>query len=137
MTLEHVAIWTNQLEALKTFYQTYFGGVPNEKYTNETTGFQSYFLTFKSGARLELMYRPDLPVNLNDTIDQQHLGLIHLAFGVDTMADVDKKAAELKAAGFPILRGPRKTGDGYYEFETLDPDNNRLEVTSSYVTMAQ
>lgn len=136
MTLEHVAIWTNQLEELKTFYQTYFGGVPNDKYTNETTGLQSYFLTFKSGARLELMYRPGLPVNQNDTINQQHLGLIHLAFGVDTMAEVDEKAAELKAAGYPVLRGPRKTGDGYYEFETLDPDNNRLEVMTKYITTA-
>ncbi len=132
MTLEHIAIWTNQLEALKTYYQTYFGGVPNDKYINEVTQFQSYFLTFKSGARLELMFKPDLPSNLNDTIEQQHLGIIHLAFGVDTMEEVDQKAAELKAAGYPVLRGPRKTGDGYYEFETLDPDNNRLEVTTTY-----
>jgi lactoylglutathione lyase len=133
MTLEHVAIWTNQLEELKTFYQTYFDGVPNTKYTNEANQFHSYFLTFKSGARLELMTRPNLPDNRNDTIDQQHLGLIHLAFGVDTMAEVDQKAEALRAAGYPILRGPRKTGDGYYEFETLDPDNNRLEVTTTYV----
>ena len=34
-----------------------------------------------------------------------------------------------------ILRGPRKTGDGYYEFETLDPDNNRLEVQTNYVDL--
>lgn len=137
MILEHIAIWTHQLEVLMTFYQTYFGGIPNEKYTNEATGFQSYFLTFKSGARLELMYKPDVPANQNDTVDRQHMGLIHLAFSVDTMAEVDEKAAELKAAGYSILRGPRKTGDGYYEFETLDPDNNRLEVTTTYVTQAQ
>ena len=31
-----------------------------------------------------------------------------------------------------ILSRPRKTGDGYYEFETLDPDNNRIEVTCYY-----
>jgi lactoylglutathione lyase len=133
MTLEHVAIWTNQLEEMKTFYQTYFGGEANTKYTNEANQFHSYFLTFKSGARLELMTKPNLPINLNDTIGQQHLGIIHLAFGVDTMEEVDQKATELKAAGFSILRGPRKTGDGYYEFETLDPDNNRLEVTTTYI----
>jgi len=132
MTLEHIAIWTNQLEALKTYYHTYFGGVANDKYINEATQFQSYFLTFKSGARLELMFKPNLPSNQNDTIGQQHLGIIHLAFSVDTMEEVDQKAVELKAAGFPILRGPRKTGDGYYEFETLDPDNNRLEVTTLF-----
>ena len=133
MTLEHVAIWTNQLEEMKAFYQTYFNGIANTKYTNKTNQFQSYFLTFKSGARLELMTKPNLPQNSNDTIGQQHLGIIHLAFGVDTMEAVDKKAAELKAAGFTILRGPRKTGDGYYEFETADPDNNRLEITTKWV----
>ncbi|ANE50652.1 VOC family protein [Flavisolibacter tropicus] len=133
MTLEHVAIWTNQLEELKTYYQTYFNGVPNDKYTNATSQFQSYFLTFKSGARLELMSKPDVPVNRNDTIHQQYLGIIHLAFGVNTMEEVDLKAKELAAAGYPILRGPRRTGDGYYEFETLDPDNNRLEVTTKYI----
>ncbi len=132
MTLEHVAIWTDDLEKLKDFYVNHFGGVANLKYTNETKQFQSYFLAFKSGARLELMSMPAIPGNNNDTVTKQHLGIIHLAFGVNTMEEVDQKAVELKAAGFPILSGPRKTGDGYYEFETLDPDNNRLEVTCVY-----
>jgi lactoylglutathione lyase len=52
------------------------------------------------------------------------------------MAVVDAKANELRAAGFPILNGPRKTGDGYYEFETVDPDQNRLEVTTLYTAAA-
>ena len=32
----------------------------------------------------------------------------------------------------PFLAAPGKTGDGYYEFETPDPDNNRIEVTAIY-----
>lgn len=132
MTLEHVAIWTNQLEALKEYYIKYFKATPNEKYTNSTKGFHSYFLSFASGARLELMTMPAIPGNQNDTIQKQHLGIIHLAFGVDTIQEVEEKARELQADGFPILSGPRKTGDGYYEFETLDPDNNRIEVTALY-----
>jgi lactoylglutathione lyase len=134
MTLEHVAIWTDRIEELKDFYTHFFDGVPNEKYTNSQKQFHSYFLTFRSGARLELMTMNGIPPNKNDTIKLQHRGIIHLAFGVDTIEDVDAKARQLKDAGFPILSGPRKTGDGYYEFETLDPDNNRLEVTSVYPT---
>lgn len=129
MKIEHVAIWTKNLEQLKEYYIRFFGGKPNKKYHNLTKDFQSYFLTFQSGARLEIMQMPAIPPNSNDTVNTQHLGIIHLAFGVDTMTEVDEKARELKAAGYPILSGPRKTGDGYYEFETLDPDNNRLEVT--------
>lgn len=132
MTLEHVAIWTDKLEVLKDFYIKYFDGVANSKYTNESKQFHSYFITFQSGARLEIMSMPGIPDNLNDRIDKQHKGIIHLAFGVDSITEVDQKAIELKKAGFSILSGPRKTGDGYYEFETLDPDNNRLEVTCSY-----
>jgi lactoylglutathione lyase len=130
MTLEHVAVWTTNLETLKGFYVKFFGGKTNEKYRNEKNGFESYFLTFESGARLEIMQMPNIPSNQNDTVQSQHLGLIHMAFGVETVAEVDAKAAELRLAGFTILSGPRKTGDGYYEFETLDPDNNRLEVTT-------
>ncbi|MCU0397252.1 MAG: VOC family protein [Cyclobacteriaceae bacterium] len=133
ISLEHVAIWTNQLEVLKEFYVRYFSGVPNVKYINPQKGFESYFITFQSGARLELMHRSDIPPNLNDTKDKQHLGIIHLAFGVDSIKEVDEKAEELRSAGFRILSGPRKTGDGYYEFETLDPDGNRLEVTTRWV----
>lgn len=130
MTLEHVAIWTDNLENLKDYYTKYFDGVCNDKYTNEANKFQSYFLTFKSGARLEIMTMPNIPANTNDTIISQHKGIIHLAFGVTSLQEVDDKAKELKANGFLILSGPRMTGDGYYEFETLDPDNNRLEITA-------
>jgi lactoylglutathione lyase len=130
MTLEHVAIWTNRLEQLKDYYVKYFGGIPNDKYINKNNQFESYFLTFESGARLEIMTRPNIPDNTNDRVTAQHKGIIHLAFGADTKKEVEEKAKQLEAAGFKILSGPRKTGDGYYEFETLDPDDNRLEVTT-------
>jgi hypothetical protein len=32
-----------------------------------------------------------------------------------------------------ILTRLRMTGDGYFEFETLNPDNSRLEVTSESI----
>lgn len=132
MTLEHVAIWTDQLETLKTYYSKYFGGTAGEKYVNANNQFQSYFLTFESGARLELMSMPNIPDNLNDRVKAQHKGIIHLAFGATDKHEVDQKAMLLRNDDFPILSGPRKTGDGYYEFETLDPDNNRIEVTTLF-----
>lgn len=129
MTLEHVAIWTDNLESLKDYYCLHFQGESNSLYHNQKTGFKSYFISFSGGARLEIMQMDAIPANLNDRKSKQHLGLIHLAFGADSKEAVDAKANELKAAGFEILRGPRTTGDGYYEFETLDPDGNRIEVT--------
>jgi lactoylglutathione lyase len=133
MTIDHVAIWTNQLEILKGYYVKYFNGSANKKYTNKETGFESYFISFDSGSRLEIMQKQGIPENLNDRVTKQHLGLIHLSFGVENMELVNRKSEEMAKAGFRILRGPRKTGDGYYEFETLDPDNNRIEVAALFV----
>lgn len=128
MTIEHIAIWTKNLEKLKDFYVTYFGGTPNEKYTNPNKAFESYFLTFDKGARLELMQMPAVPANLNDA-EKQYTGIIHLAFSLGSREKVDDLTQTLAASGYRIIRGPRETGDGYYESEILDPEGNRLEIT--------
>ena len=128
MKLEHIAIWTDNIELLRNYYVSFFDGQSNEMYINPKTQFQSYFISFESGARLEIMSMPNIPDNTNDTINAQHKGIIHIAFSVDTKQEVDAKAALLQANGYEILNGPRVTGDGYYEFVTLDPDKNRLEV---------
>ncbi len=133
MKIDHVAIWTTDLEKMKEYYTRFFGGTPNNKYRNNDSGFESYFITFASDSAIELMSRHDIPDNMNDVAGKQHKGIIHLAFGVDTMKQVEEKAIELQNAGYKILRGPRKTGDGYWEFETLDPENNRLEVMTKHV----
>lgn len=130
MNLEHAAIWTDNLEVLKEFYVKYLDGRSNKKYINERKQYESYFISFQSGARLELMTRPNLPDNKNDTVSLQHKGIIHLAFETATKEEVDEKARLFASNGFEILDGPRITGDGYYEFVTLDPDKNRIEITT-------
>jgi lactoylglutathione lyase len=133
MIIDHIAIWTNQLEILKDYYVKYFNGASNVKYLNKERHFESYFVKFDSGTGLELMQMPGIPRNLSDTVEKQYLGYTHLAFGMKDMNMVNEKYSELKNAGFKMLRGPRKTGDGYYEFETVDPDNNRIEVSAIYL----
>lgn len=34
--LEHIAIWTSDLEEMKTFYCSYFNGQAGEKFCNDT-----------------------------------------------------------------------------------------------------
>lgn len=55
MKIEHIAIWVNDLELMRSFYTKYFNGKSNSLYHNELKQFESYFITFESGARLEIM----------------------------------------------------------------------------------
>lgn len=131
MVLEHVAIWTTQLEELRDFYIHYFGATPNEKYISDKEfkgRFESYFLSFDTGARLELMRLPIIPEG-NSANGFESTGLTHIAFSVDSPADLDNLYARLEADGVPIVGKPRMTGDGYYETCVLDPDGNRVEIT--------
>ena len=130
MQIEHLAIWTKRPEVLRDYYTRYFGGKCGPVYQNPKKQFRSYFVDFGPGSRLEIMSAPGIPENLNDTVEAQYMGIIHLAFGASSEAEVDARARELSENGFRILEGPRRTGDGYYEFVTLDPDLNRIEVTT-------
>ena len=132
MTLEHIGIWTNNPEELKGFYVDYFNGISNTKYVNKEKHFESYFISFGSGARIEIMRKPGIRDNTGNPGPMQHIGLAHIAFSLDTREEVDNKALQLQKKGIKILEGPRVTGDGYYEFVTLDPDGNRIEVTTKY-----
>lgn len=131
MKLEHVAIWTHQLEKLKDFYVEYFGAIPNDKYVSEKDfkgRFESYFLSFDTGTRLELMKLPSIPQG--DNVDGfESTGLTHIAFSVNNPNELDQLYTRLKEDGNPIVGSPRVTGDGYYEACVLDPEGNRVEIT--------
>jgi lactoylglutathione lyase len=128
MRIEHVAIWTHHLERLKQFYETYFQAKAGEKYVNEARQFESYFLTFDTGARLELMQMPTIPPTKNDVMSQ-FTGLVHLAISVGSKQRVDWLTQQLQDDGYHVIGLPRHTGDGYYESVVLDPDGNRIEIT--------
>ena len=128
MKIEHIAIWTKDLERLKDFYVTYFNAQANEKYINPTKGFESYFLRFSIGARLELMFLPNVTIS-NKGTSENLVGLTHLAFSAGSKDRVDRLTQKLQAADYPIVSAPRTTGDGYYESVILDPDGNQIEIT--------
>ncbi|HXW74638.1 MAG TPA: VOC family protein [Steroidobacteraceae bacterium] len=129
MRIEHVAMWTEDLERLATFYSAYFGAVVGKKYENRAKGFESRFLSFDSGTRLEIMRTTALSAVKHDS-SAHRMGLTHLAFAIGSERGVDELTSRLRRDGHPILDGPRRTGDGYYESIVLDPDGNRVEVTA-------
>ncbi len=128
MRIEHVALWTRDLENLKNFYQEFFSGKAGSKYVNPKTHFESYFIEFESGARLEIMKRPDV-LSVREDIRREHVGYTHIAFSVGSKEKVDTITEKLRDNGFSVVSEPRLTGDGYYESCVLDPDRNRVEIT--------
>jgi lactoylglutathione lyase len=126
MVIAHVAVWTSRLEALAEFYGRFFGAEVGPLYRSASRPFESRFLSFASGARLELMRLADL---LPASGGAPRTGLAHLAFATGSRAEVDRLTAEIGAAGHAVESRPRTTGDGYYESLVLDPDGNRVEIT--------
>ncbi len=127
MKIEHLAIWVNDLEGMKGFYETYFGAIAGNKYHNPSKKFTSYFLGFNDGPRLELMHRPDIAQKINGL--DEHMGFIHFAISVGSQKKVDELTDSLRGSGFTVIGEPRTTGDGYYESVVLDPEQNRIEIT--------
>ena len=79
MNINHVAIWADNLELLRSFYTEYFGGCCGSRYHNPTKGFTSYIVAFDGGARLELMHKDGLSRPL-----EPHLGFAHISFQSET-----------------------------------------------------
>lgn len=128
MSIEHIAIWTIDLEKMKSFYCRFFGATANQKYVNPETNFESYFLSFAKGARLEIMYSPAV-VDIPKDILLKTKGLIHFAISVGSIEKVNQLTETLANEGFTVIGKPRTTGDGYYESVVLDPENNSIEIT--------
>ena len=126
MKIDHIALYVNDLEGAKAFFETYFQAVANDGYHNQETDFRSYFLSFSDGSRLEIMTKPDL-TDSGNLLDR--FGYAHIAFSVGSREVVNELTEQLKAGGYPALSGPRVTGDGYYESCVLGFEGNILEIT--------
>ena len=126
MRINHVALYVNDQEAARGFFEKYFHAASSDIYINHVSGFRSYFLSFGNGCRLELMTRPgmaDSPKELCRT------GYAHLSISVGSEEAVDALSREFARDGYTILDAPRVTGDGYYECSILGFEDNIIELT--------
>jgi len=127
MKIEHIAIWTNDIEKMKRFYLKFFKLKANEKYYNPKKEFSSYFLSFDTGARIELMHKPEIEKSFAEL--RTVLGLTHFAISLGSKIQVDQLTNQIGKEGYKIIGKPRTTGDGYYESVIEDPEGNLIELT--------
>jgi len=127
MKIEHLAIWTDDIELLRQFYMRYFNVSCGEKYVNPKKNFTSYFLSFgNEKTRIELMH---IPYMENPARRENLKGLAHFAISVGGKEAVDTLTEILRRDGYTIASEPRTTGDGFYESAVLDPEENYIEIT--------
>jgi lactoylglutathione lyase len=101
MRIEHIALWTDDLERCKQFYTRYFGAVAGSGYVNPSKGFESCFLSFQEGTRIEVMKTTMLrPVAIEP--GAQRAGLTHFAVPLGSEALVDELTRRLRGDGYPV-----------------------------------
>lgn len=128
--IEHVALWTEEVERLVQFYSKYFNATAGARYVNPAKGFESRFVNFEGGgARLEVMQSTRVEA-VKHAPGAQRMGRTHLAVSVGSDSGVDELTDRLRRDGYEAIDGPRRTGDGYYESVTRDPDGNRIEIAA-------
>ena len=93
---------------------------------NPRTGLRTYILSFTEGnTRLELMERTNV-ANADPSVAA--IGYIHISIAVGSKHGVDLLTRRLVDDGYPVVSGPRTTGDGYYESCILGPEGIQIEI---------
>jgi lactoylglutathione lyase len=126
MTLEHVALWTPNLERARQFYGDYFGAVATAWYHDPGRQVSAYLLSFASGARLELLQ----PAKLLAAGRGPVVGYAYLTFASGSAATVQAVTERLRRAGYPIICEPEPSAEGSYQSIIADPDGNSIKITS-------
>jgi lactoylglutathione lyase len=117
--VSHVALWVDDLERARGFYEQWFGARAGQRYSSARRPLETYFLSLGEGAQIELMKSPT-----------EAPRPAHLAISVGSQEAVDRLHQEMQAAGVVILGAPRYTGDGMYEMVVADSAGNPVEITA-------
>ena len=130
--LGHVDLVCSDLERSLAFYAAVFGplGLAAPHLVEGERGEQIHYLRFPLPGSGSLGLRQ----GTQDPFDLYAPGLHHVAFAVDSGADVDEAHRAAAAAGAEVLHPPQlwpRYRSDYYATFFLDPDGFRLEVATA------
>ena len=98
-------MYVNDLDTAKEFFVSLLGGVFNQGYHNEKTGFRSYFISFEDGARIEIMSKPEMEV---DPKTPNRTGYALIAFSVGSREKVDELTEKIRLSGYKVISGSKE-----------------------------
>jgi catechol 2,3-dioxygenase-like lactoylglutathione lyase family enzyme len=133
--LGHLDLVVRDLERSLAFYAAVFGPLglqPPVTFPGER-GELIHYLRFPAPGSGSLGLRQASGPEAEQAFDLYAPGLHHVAFAVETNADVEAAHALGVTAGAEILHAPRlwpEYGSDYYATFFLDPDGFRIEVAS-------
>ena len=125
MTIDHIAVYTLNIERLSDFYENYFYAIRTNDYEDKKTGIIKRNLKFDGGVKLVLITFPDLET---DTAKRPHAGYGHLCISAGSRKGVDSVTARVFKAGYHVIGIPGINNDGLYESCIQDPDGNHVEI---------
>ena len=108
MKIHHTALWVRDLEGMKDFYARWFDGKPGGRYVNRVSSFESYFVEFPEGGKIELMRSPS-----RNTAAQgcNNLGFAHIALSTGSREAVDSLARDMVKQGIRLVNVTSVSGD--------------------------
>lgn len=127
-TLHHIELYVSDLERSKAFWGWLLGELG---YTVSQQWAQG--ISYQLGPTYIVLVQTEAEY-LNIPYHRKGTGLNHLAFHVDTRAEVDQFYQSLKARGVTILyedKHPLAGGPNYYAVFFEDPDRMKVELVSA------
>ncbi|MET0758000.1 MAG: VOC family protein [Mycobacterium sp.] len=139
INLLHAGLCVSNLENSLRFYTDGLGFVVAETFTagdevaplgEITSGAKMTSQTIvKDGVRLELLWWPEPGCVGTPSTPRNQLGLTHLSFVVDDIADTEARLVALGAEVIESTRSRIDTGSGAVDLVFLtDPDGTRIEI---------
>lgn len=107
--IEHIALWVDDLDAVCAFYEDVFGARAGPRYANPSKGFESRFLCFESGARVEVMTTTRLSP-MRHPAGAERMGLTHFAIslGFGERSTRNYRTAQSKGSHRPGWASPHR-----------------------------
>ena len=122
--VSNIGIFVKDLEAARAFFEDTFGAEVAAVYNEEENQYYSYIMDVGTGARLELMTKPQI---VDGPKDPNRTGIVHIAIRVDSREKLNEVIRGFHEQGYHFFYEPE--GGAGRECRAVTFEDNILEVS--------